>query len=119
VSGETWSKPAPFVEPSLDKARTHLPSLMKRTKENLVTTITRNDRVENAVVLVDWRALEALCNFAEYALETMRTFGEPAGDPFSPEEAKQLSRVGIHRPLPNRQAAAARRKAAKRFAEEL
>jgi hypothetical protein len=119
VSGETWDKPDSFVEPSVDKARAHLPGLMKRTKQNLVTTITRNDRVEDAVVLVDWRALEALCDLAECGLETMRTFGEPSGETFSPEEAKQLSRVEIHQPLPNRQTAAERRAAVKKFFNEV
>ena len=114
-----WQVPEVIVEPSLDKARSGLTRLMARTKLNLIATISKNDKVENAVALIDWRSLEVLCTLAEKGSETMQTFAKFApSDEFSQEEARQLSRLEIHRPLPNRQSVESRRKMLRRFSLE-
>ena len=118
VSG--WDKPEVIVEPSLDKARAQLPSLMARAKENLIATITKNDKVENAVVLVEWQALETLCTLAQRGLDTMQKFGESTSHgEFSRDEAERLSRVEIHRPILHRQSVADRRDALRKLAPEV
>jgi hypothetical protein len=114
-----WSTPDVLVEPSFDRARSQLSSLMTATKENLIATITKNDKVDNAVALVDWRALEVLCSLAERGLEATQKFGEFAAyDKFSSEEALQLSQVDVHRPLAVRQTVAERREALRKFSME-
>ena len=117
VSG--WLDPEIIVEPSLDKARSGLTNLMTRTKSNLVATISKNDKVENAVMLVDWRSLEVLCMLAQKGLETKLMFAEFApSDAFLPDEAQELSRIEIHRPLPNRQSVENRRMMLRKFSSE-
>jgi hypothetical protein len=114
-----WLDPEVIVEPSLDKARSGLTALMARTKSNLVATISKNDKVENAVALIDWRSLEVLCTLARKGLETKLMFAEFApSDAFSPDEAQELSRIEIHRPLPNRQSVGNRRMMLRKFSSE-
>jgi len=111
-----WLEPEIIVEPSLDKARSSLTSLMARTKSNLIATISRNDKVESAVALVDWRSLEVLCSLAQIGSEAKLTFAEFApSEKFSGDEARKLSEVEIHRPLPNRQSVASRRMMLQKF----
>src|SRR5258707_7218001 len=84
----TWADPIAIVEPSLDKARARLPALVARAKENLIVTITKNDKVENAVALIDWRVLEVICSLAQRGLESAQKFGELSADEtFSAMEA--------------------------------
>jgi hypothetical protein len=108
--------PAVITELSLDKARTRLPNLMTLARQNLVATITKNNKVDNAVALVDCRALEILCALARMGLESTRKYDEFAPlDVFTPAEAEELARLDIHKPLPNRQTIAERREARRTF----
>lgn len=104
--------PEVITEPSLDRARSHLPALMASAKENLVATISKNDKVDNAVALIDWRALEILCLIARRTLDSTHKFSEFAAmDEFSSSDAKQLTSIELHKPLPYRQSVAERREA--------
>ena len=119
VDVSEWLDPEVIVEPSLDRARSGLTTLMARTRSNLVATISKNDKVENAVALVDWRSLEVLCTLARKGLETKLMFAEFAPrDEFSRDEARKLSQVEIHRPLLNRQSVRNRRMMLRKFSAE-
>lgn len=115
-----WKSPEVIAEPSFDKARAQLSSLMTQAKDNLLATITRNDKVEDAVVLIDWQALEVLCSLARKGLQSARKFGDFAPlETFTQEEAEQLARLDIHKPLSGRRSVAQRREVLNAFREEL
>ena len=114
-----WRNPHVVAEPSFDKARSRLSTLMTLARDNLVATISKNDKVDNAVVLIDWKALEVLCSLARKGLELAQKFGDFAPmDEFTQSEAEELARLNIHKPLPTRQTAAARRAAMRALARQ-
>jgi hypothetical protein len=99
----------PVVEPSYERARRNLRELMSSVRENLVVTITSRNSIENAVALVDPKALYVLLDMAQKALGEKEQFGDLVTERISRDEADALSRLEVHRPLPRRQGAAERR----------
>jgi DNA-binding response OmpR family regulator len=114
-----WRSPDVLCEPRFDQARSQLSNLMTRVRDNLIATIAKNNKVENAVVLLDWQAAELLLFLARKALQSEQRFGDfERTETFTQEEAEQLARLEVHKPLSVRQSVAERRAALRAFADE-
>ena len=114
-----WRSPDVLCEPRFDQARSQLSNLMTGVRNNLVATIAKNNKLENAVVLLDWEAAELLLLLARKALQSEQRFGDfGRTETFTQEEAEQLARLEIHKPLSVRQLVAERRAALRAFAHE-
>jgi prevent-host-death family protein len=109
---------AAVVELSYDKARSRLAGLMADVRKRLVATITKRGAVEDAVVLMDWRALDLVLGLAEKQLKRGQPFGDLVTESVGPETAAAIAALDIHRPLTHRQTPAERREVRKALARE-
>lgn len=109
VGGDTDGEP--FLALTVDRARSTLPALMSNVRESLVAFISKQGKAEEAVALVDWRALDMVLGLAEESLRSTTTFGDLMPVRFTSEQAAQLAGRDFNRPLAVRQSAADRVKA--------